>query len=199
MRNTQEQIIFSDSRVSTLLLFLLLALLFSTPASADPSVIIIHKEISLDDIQLFETGLPGSGNMAVNEGPVDLDISPYGSVIDAVMINPQQTILQTTIVRRIVDLWEWKALKNKHENRPDIGVEYILRGANGKQNILSNTSDPSSVITVTVNPLITAVTEKNNQWIFNGGIELELDFAEITKSGNYEGSIEIRITTHPLK
>ncbi|MBF0587130.1 hypothetical protein INT08_10720 [Prosthecochloris sp. N3] len=198
MMNAQEHNTYSGSRASALLLFLF-TLFCSTPASADPSVTIINKKISLDDIRLFETGLPGSGGMAVNEGPVDLDISPYGTAVDAVTMHPRQSILQTTVIRRIPDLWEWKALKNKHEDRPDVSVEYILRGGNGEQNVFSNTIDPSSTITVTVRPLANTVTEKNNQWIFGGGVELELDFAEIRKSGNYEGSIEIRITTHPLK
>ncbi|HED31404.1 MAG TPA: hypothetical protein ENN50_06955 [Prosthecochloris aestuarii] len=187
----------NSSRIPVLLLCVVTLLCFRQ-AFADPPVHIITKKITIDDIRPSDLGFPGSGSMAVNEGSAEFDIMPYGwDAVGSVNTEPELLGPATKVTRRIENLWEWKVLKNKHDKKPDIDVEYRVIGGNGKRDVMTHVIDPTATLPVTLRPYPVTETEKNNQWIFSGAAEIEMDFADIKKSGNYEGEIEIRITIAP--
>lgn len=184
---------FLFRQISVAPLFLASLLFFPPPICADPPVFFHKKDITLQKISPRELGNTVDGSISIDEGAIDLQLSSSGSVLNDYDINPEG-YTTTAVKRRIDELWEWKILKNKNDNKPYITAEYSITGANGQRGALSNQSDPSDSIDVQIEPLPLSWSEKNNQWICTGGIDLVLDLADISKSGNYAGTITTLIS-----
>ncbi|MCF8215860.1 MAG: hypothetical protein K9I59_03240 [Chlorobium sp.] len=191
LRKRSPGFLFRQISVAPLLLASLL--FFPPPICADPPVFFHKKDITLQKISSRELGNAVDGSISIDEGAIDLQLSSSGSVLNDYDINPEG-YTTTAVKRRIDELWEWKILKNKNDNKPYITAEYSITGANGQRSALSNQSDPSDSIDVQIEPLPLSWSEKNNQWICTGGIDLVLDLADISKSGNYAGTITTLIS-----
>jgi len=168
-------------------------LFFPHPIFADPPFFFHKKDITLQKISPRELGNAVDGSISIDEGAIDLQLSSSGSVLNDYDIN-LESYTTTPLKRRIDELWEWKILKNKNDNKPYITAEYSITAANGQRGMLSNQSDPSDSIDVQIEPLPLSWSEKNNQWICTGGIDLVLSLADISRSGNYAGTITTLIS-----
>jgi len=192
LRQRSPAFLYRWLSVAALLLISLLPA--NMTALGDPPVFFQKKDITLQKISPRELENSVDGSLAIDEGGIDLRLGSDGSPLNDYEIPLGDSYTATTIRRRIEELWEWKILKNKNEDKPYIKAEYSVTGANGQRGVLSNTSDPSDIINVKIEPIALSWKEKNNQWICSGNIELILDIADISRSGTFEGTINTLIS-----
>jgi len=131
--------------------------------------------------------------LAIDEGPLALDLPMSMPVVNA-NINISQAgahPVATVSLKR----WQWRLQVPKPTTitAADLIVGYRVVGANGQPGVFTSNLDSSSRVKVTTVTRTISEQVRKNSILFKGYIDLQLDYAEATRSGGYSGTVTVNV------
>jgi hypothetical protein len=135
--------------------------------------------VSQPDLAVNEGSYSLSMDLSLPVGDVGLNISSGGT--PTVTISPNR--------------WQWRLRVRQPATvtAADLQVSYEVYGSDGTPGVFTSVQDPTSQAQVTVTTREITQIDKRNQRIFLGFIDLEIDYSNSTRAGNYRGTINVTV------
>ena len=91
--------------------------------------------------------------------------------------------------------WQWRLRVRRPTTitAGDLLVSYQVTGSDGTAGVLTADSAPSSHVQATVSTREIRQRQGNNRRRFLGYIDLQLDYSNATRAGNYSGTITVTV------
>jgi len=170
-------------------LLVLLALHSVAPAMADcPTGTVLRTQDSLQGRVKVSPR-----RLAIDEGGMALSTAMSMPVVDADILISQEGVRPEDTLS--LQRWQWRLQVPRPTTITvaDLLVVYQVAGPDGQPGVFTSNLDNTSHVKVTAETRTITEERRKNYILFKGYINLQLDYAEATRSGGYSGTLTVDI------